>query len=166
MAITREKILEIARSLPPGPQVFSELDGLLRDENSGLDQIAALIKRDATLAAQIIRVSNSVAYGGEQRTGSVEDAVGRVGLEGELFAHKRRVQHVLPQLVHLDPVISQRPIRQLGGRRLANDAKHFLQSPRLISRPSCELTKTWSSPPPPASLATRRRRRIFRRKSF
>jgi RNA polymerase sigma-70 factor (ECF subfamily) len=84
MALFREKILEIARSLPPAPRVFSDLDRLLRDTNSGLDQIGDLIKRDTSLAGHILRVSNSVAYGGEQKTGSVEEAVARVGFH-EIF---------------------------------------------------------------------------------
>jgi RNA polymerase sigma-70 factor (ECF subfamily) len=84
MAVTRERILEIARTLPPAPRVFSDLDRLLRDANSGLDQIGNLIKRDQSLAAHILRVSNSVAYGGEQKTGSVEEAVARVGFQ-EIF---------------------------------------------------------------------------------
>ena len=84
MAAIRERILEIARALPAAPRVFSELDGLLRNANCGLPEIAALIKRDATLAAHIIRLSNSVVYGGEQRTGSVEEAVARVGFK-EVF---------------------------------------------------------------------------------
>ncbi|HET7538121.1 MAG TPA: sigma-70 family RNA polymerase sigma factor [Candidatus Didemnitutus sp.] len=79
--LTREKILEIARTLPAAPQVFASLDRLLGDTNSPLDQIAELIKRDAALAAHIIRISNSAALGGEQRAGSVEEAVGRVGYE-------------------------------------------------------------------------------------
>lgn len=84
MAVTRERILEIARTLPPAPRVFADLDKLLRDTNSGLDQIGNLIKRDQSLAAHILRVSNSVAYGGEQKTASVEEAVARVGFQ-EIF---------------------------------------------------------------------------------
>jgi RNA polymerase sigma-70 factor (ECF subfamily) len=84
MSLTREKILEIARSLPPAPRVFGELDRLLRDPNTALEPIAALLKRDSSLAAQIIRVSNSAAIGGEQKTGSVEEAVARVGFR-EVF---------------------------------------------------------------------------------
>lgn len=84
MAVIRERILEIARTLPPAPRVFAELDELLRDTNNGLQPIGELIKRDATLAAHIIRVGNSVVYGGEQRTGSVEEAVARVGFQ-EIF---------------------------------------------------------------------------------
>ncbi len=81
MAITREKILEIARTLPPAPRVFSELDRLLLDPDNALGPIADLIKRDAALAAHLIRVGNSVAYGGEQRVGSVEEAVARLGFQ-------------------------------------------------------------------------------------
>ncbi|WP_158277577.1 sigma-70 family RNA polymerase sigma factor [Opitutus sp. ER46] len=84
MATFRERILEVARTLPPAPRVFAELDRLLRDANSGLDEIAALIKRDATLVGHVIRVSNSTVYGGEQPTGSVEEAVVRVGFQ-EVF---------------------------------------------------------------------------------
>ena len=84
MADMRERILEIARSLPPAPRVFAELDALLRDPNSQLPLIADLIKRDATLAAHIIRLGNGVVFGGEQRTGSVEEAVARVGFH-EIF---------------------------------------------------------------------------------
>ena len=80
----REKILEIARALPPAPRVFADLSRQLRDPNSRLDEIAVLIKRDAALAAQILRVSNSVALGGEQRTGSIEEAVTRIGF-AEVF---------------------------------------------------------------------------------
>ncbi len=78
-ALTREKILEIARTLPAAPRVFADLDRLLRDANSPLARIAETLKRDAALAAYIIRVSNSAVYAGEQRAGSVEEAVARVG---------------------------------------------------------------------------------------
>lgn len=84
MSTLRERILEIARTLPPAPRVFAELDHLLRDANSGLDEISLLIKRDSTLVGHIIRVSNSAAYGGEQPTGSVEEAVIRIGFQ-EVF---------------------------------------------------------------------------------
>jgi len=70
--------------MPAAPRVFAELGRLLRDANSPLDRIAVSIKRDPALSAQIIRVSNSVVYGGEQRAGSVEEAVTRVGFQ-EVF---------------------------------------------------------------------------------
>jgi RNA polymerase sigma-70 factor (ECF subfamily) len=84
-SLTREKILEIAGTMPAAPQVFAELSRQLRDPESPLESIAELIKRDAALAAQIIRVSNSAVYRGERRTGSVEEAVSRIGYQ-EIFA--------------------------------------------------------------------------------
>ncbi len=90
MATLRERIVEIARTLPPAPRVFAELGRLLRDPNAALDEIAALVKRDATLAAHVIRVSNSTFFGGEQPTGSVEEAVGRIGFQ-EVFRVVGRV---------------------------------------------------------------------------
>ena len=78
-ALSREKLLTNARSLPAAPQVLSELGELLQDVNTGLDEISDLLKRDAALAARIIRISNSSAMGGGSRIGSVEEAVNRVG---------------------------------------------------------------------------------------
>lgn len=102
MAITRETILETARSLPPAARVFSELGGLLRDPKSRIEDVATVIKRDATLAAHVIRVSNSVVYRGEQSTGSVEEALGRVGLEEiwRLVGHVSSAQLVDRPLKH------------------------------------------------------------------
>ncbi len=75
----REKILKIAQQIPASAQVLAQLGQLLMDVNSGLDEIAVLLKRDTALAARIIRISNSAAYGSGSRVGSIEEAVGRVG---------------------------------------------------------------------------------------
>lgn len=80
-ALTREKLFEIARTLPAAPRVLASLGELLQDVNVGLDEVANLIKRDGPLAARIVRMSNSVVYGGHGglRIGAIEDAVNRVG---------------------------------------------------------------------------------------
>ncbi|HWA28236.1 MAG TPA: sigma-70 family RNA polymerase sigma factor [Lacunisphaera sp.] len=83
-ALIRERILEIAGAMPSTPRVFAELSRMLRDPNSPLAGIAELIKRDAALSAHILRVSNSVVYRSEQPTGSVEEAVSRLGYR-EIF---------------------------------------------------------------------------------
>ena len=83
-ALNREKILTTARTLPAAPQVLSELGELLQDVNTGLDEIAELLKRDAALAARIIRISNSSALGSGVRIGAIEEAVNRVGF-GEVY---------------------------------------------------------------------------------
>jgi len=61
--LAREKILVTARNLPAAPQVLARLGELLLDVNTGLGEIAALLKRDAALVARIIRISNSVVLG-------------------------------------------------------------------------------------------------------
>jgi HD-like signal output (HDOD) protein len=81
-ALTRQSLFEIARTLPAAPKVLAGLGELLKDVNAGLDEVADLIKVDAALAARIIRISNSVVYGGgggAQHIGAIEDAVNRVG---------------------------------------------------------------------------------------
>lgn len=83
-ALSREKLLITARTLPAAPQVLAELGELLQDVNMSLGQIADLLKRDAALAARIIRISNSSVFGGGSRIGAIEEAVNRVGF-GEVY---------------------------------------------------------------------------------
>jgi HD-like signal output (HDOD) protein len=74
-----QKLQQIAQLIPASPQVLSQLNELLVDVNSGLEEIAQLLRRDAALAARIIRISNSVAYGSAGGIASIEEAVNRVG---------------------------------------------------------------------------------------
>jgi HD-like signal output (HDOD) protein len=76
---TRERILQVARSLPADLRVLSSLGEMLQDVNSDLDEVAALLRRDVALAARIVRISNSAVFGGGGRIASVEEAVNRVG---------------------------------------------------------------------------------------
>ncbi|MFT3783748.1 MAG: HDOD domain-containing protein [Nibricoccus sp.] len=82
MAIAKpspQKLQQIAQQLPASPQVLAQLNELLMDVNSGLDEISDLLRRDTALAARIIRISNSVAYGSAGGIASIEEAVNRVG---------------------------------------------------------------------------------------
>ncbi|PTY06370.1 hypothetical protein DB347_13160 [Opitutaceae bacterium EW11] len=79
VAPSREKLLLVAQQLPASPQVLVHLSELLTDVNSGLDDVAVLLRRDTALAARVIRISNSVAFGMCGRVETVEDAVNRVG---------------------------------------------------------------------------------------
>jgi HD-like signal output (HDOD) protein len=83
-AITRDRILETARTLPAAPQVLSGLCELLQDVNTDLDHIAEHIRCDPALAARVIRMSNSVVFGRGLRIGSVDEAVNRMGF-GEIL---------------------------------------------------------------------------------
>ncbi|MFT3867542.1 MAG: HDOD domain-containing protein [Nibricoccus sp.] len=76
---TSKELLLLAQQLPASPQILLKLDALINNLNCTLEEIAVLLRRDATLAARIIRISNSTVYGGESPVTSVEEAVGRVG---------------------------------------------------------------------------------------
>ena len=82
--LSREKILEIARTLPADLRVLSKLEELLKDPNSDLDEIAALLRRDVALSAKIVRISNSPLFGGGRSVSSAEEAVNCVGF-GEVL---------------------------------------------------------------------------------
>jgi HD-like signal output (HDOD) protein len=83
-AFSRESLIQVARQLPADLRVLSQLGDLLQDPNSELDAISALLRRDLALAARIVRIGNSAAYGGGVRIASVEEAVNRVGF-GEIL---------------------------------------------------------------------------------
>ncbi len=76
---TRDSLLRIARTLPAAPQVLMDVCEMLQDINTDLEQVANGIRMDAALAARVIRISNSVVYGGGGAVGSVDEAVSRVG---------------------------------------------------------------------------------------
>ncbi len=82
--LSRENLLRIARALPADLSVLSKLGTMLQDENSDLDDIAALLRRDVALAARMVRIGNSPAYGAGGSVASVEEAVNRVGF-GEVL---------------------------------------------------------------------------------
>jgi HD-like signal output (HDOD) protein len=77
--VSREKLLQVARSLPADLNVLAQLGDMLQDVNSELDQIAGLLRRDVALATRIVRISNSPVFGGGGQIASTEEAVNRVG---------------------------------------------------------------------------------------
>ena len=79
LTLTRDEILQHAQALPAAPQVLGGLCELLEDVNTELDQIADEIRRDPALAARVIRLGNSIAFGGGGVVSSIDEAVNRVG---------------------------------------------------------------------------------------
>jgi HD-like signal output (HDOD) protein len=70
-----------AAKLPPSPQVFGRLVAAINDGNSSLDRMAELVRLDATLTTQLLRIANSVMFGFRSQATNVEEAVLRVGLK-------------------------------------------------------------------------------------
>jgi HD-like signal output (HDOD) protein len=65
--------------IPPSAHVLVQLQRLLADLNSGLEDIANLVRLDAAMATRIIRVSNSAWFGRGLPCQTVEEAVNRIG---------------------------------------------------------------------------------------
>jgi len=75
-----EQALAGKLDLPVLPDTAARVLALCRDERSDLRELAQLVQRDQTLAAHVLRVSNSVAYAPKQPIVSLQQALGRLGL--------------------------------------------------------------------------------------
>ncbi len=70
-----------AVEFPSPPAVVGRLSQLLNQEQTTAAEISAALELDATMAARVLRLANSVALGGDGNVHSVSDAVLRVGVE-------------------------------------------------------------------------------------
>lgn len=86
-------ILKIER-FSPAPRVLSKAIGLLRNPNSDLDDIVALIRTDAALTADIIRGSNSAFYGAGERVSSLDRALQKIGFRESFRLLNHAVAHL------------------------------------------------------------------------
>jgi putative nucleotidyltransferase with HDIG domain len=77
--ISLQQIVDGVVSLPPTPRILPKLQKLLRDPNSGIHDIISLLKVDAPMTAQIVRLSNSAFYNTGEPVTSLEEAVNRLG---------------------------------------------------------------------------------------
>ncbi len=76
--------MSIAGTLPADLRVLSKLAETLKDPNSDLEDVARVLRRDVTLAAKILQISNSAAFGRGRAISSTEEAVNVVGF-GEIL---------------------------------------------------------------------------------
>ena len=66
--------------LPAFPEVAAAVLRKARDPDAGIHQIATLVQRDPTLAAEVLRVANSAAMGGRTPAVTLLHAIGRLGV--------------------------------------------------------------------------------------
>ncbi len=79
MGLDRATIITLGSALPPAIGIFGRLEGLLRQPDTGLDEIVDLVRVDPALTFQIIRLGNSAFYGLKNHCDSLEEAVARIG---------------------------------------------------------------------------------------
>ncbi len=81
---TADQLVAGLGPLPPTAQVLARLQGLLADPNSGLDDVATLIRLDAAMTTRVIKISNSAWFGRGGPCHTIEEAVNRIGFR-EVF---------------------------------------------------------------------------------
>jgi HD-like signal output (HDOD) protein len=76
------KILAEKGDLPPLPEILLKLQNLVNDPDSELEEIARLIETEPVLSGRLIKMSNSVLYGGgREKTVDLSGAVMRLGVK-------------------------------------------------------------------------------------
>ena len=68
-------MIEKATNLPSMPKVVQELIASFNNPDITSGHIAAILSNDQALTAKVLRMANSVRYGGHRKIGSVKDAV-------------------------------------------------------------------------------------------
>jgi HD-like signal output (HDOD) protein len=72
--------LSITGELPTLPAAATAALSLARDPDTGIDDLAGLIRVDVSLAARILRVANSAGYGRRSRAKTLIEAIGTIGV--------------------------------------------------------------------------------------
>lgn len=77
-----DDVVRELRQVPSTPKVLPRLLEILRDDRASIEDVVALIKVDAGMAARVLQIANSAYYSGgnETRCPTMEEAVYRVGL--------------------------------------------------------------------------------------
>jgi HD-like signal output (HDOD) protein len=65
--------------LSSAPAILAKAMNLLRDAETDVEQITALVRGDPSLAAEILRISNSAFYGSGLKATSIDQALQRIG---------------------------------------------------------------------------------------
>jgi len=65
--------------LTPAPRILGQVMALLRDPDTDINSIAALVKNDPALVTDMIRGANTVFYGRGERVSSLERALLKIG---------------------------------------------------------------------------------------
>lgn len=82
--VTLEDIVKSVRNVPVAPEILPKLQSKLRDIDTDVADLAALIKLDSGLASSVLKVSNSAYYARSANITSIEEAVTLIGYQETL----------------------------------------------------------------------------------
>jgi len=106
--------------LPALPQTLVRLAALLRQEDTSLNEVSALIESDMSFAAAVMKAVNAPLYGLQGRVRSVQEAVTYLGVrEISAIAYESGLRAAFPQVPALHAVWERARVRGLLMGRLA-----------------------------------------------
>lgn len=82
--ITLDTVRERVRTLPSLPTTVVELGQAVADERCSLERIMGILSKDPPLAATMLRLANSVAFGATRQVTDIRSAVQRMGFDALL----------------------------------------------------------------------------------
>ncbi len=104
--MTRDEILKALTEkgdLPPLPEILLKLQTLINDPESEIEEIARLIETEPVLSGRLIKLSNSVLYGGGKEDGDLSSVVMRLGVKMILdLAYALQLTNVFSKFKSLD----------------------------------------------------------------
>ncbi len=78
----KEKLLETKEDLPPLSDILINLEGRINDPESDIEEISSLIQTEPVLSGRLIKLSNSVLFGGgRDEVLDLNSAIMRLGLK-------------------------------------------------------------------------------------
>jgi HD-like signal output (HDOD) protein len=106
--------------LPALPQTLVRLAALLREDDTSLNDIGALIESDMSFAAAVMKAVNAPVYGLQGRVRSVQEAVTYLGVrEISALAYESGLRAAFPAVPALHEVWERARVRGLLMGRLA-----------------------------------------------
>jgi HD-like signal output (HDOD) protein len=78
--IVEEYVASETLNLPVFPTVAQELHKKMADENSSINEIAAIIAKDQALAGQMLKLANSAFFAGLTRVRTIRESIMRLGV--------------------------------------------------------------------------------------
>lgn len=83
-ALTRAMILKEGQSLPVAPRIMAQLGEMLSDIDTDVTDIARVLRTDPALTTRVVRMSNTIMFGGGGAITDIESALARVGFSSVL----------------------------------------------------------------------------------
>ena len=103
--ITSDLVRQRVRTLPSLPTTVVSLGQAVADDRCSVDRILNILAKDPALSATMLRLANSVMYGGDQRVMDLRTAVMRLGFEALLnLGRTAAIIRSFRGTNHLDPM--------------------------------------------------------------